>query len=55
MPTVIPFVPQQITVHLGSPDSNAANVTVLFSDYIKNVASSEIYPTWDEAALRANI
>ena len=55
MPTVIPFVPQQITVHLGPPDASAANVTVSFSDYIKNVASSEIYPTWDEAALRANI
>lgn len=55
MPTVIPFVPQQITVHLGPPDANAANVTVSFSDYIKNVASSEIYPTWDEAALRVNI
>ena len=55
MPTVIPFVPQQITVHLGPPDSNAANVTVSFSDYVKNVASSEIYPTWDESALRANI
>ncbi len=55
MPTVIPFVPQYITVHLGSPDSSAANVTVSFADYVKNVASSEIYPTWDEAALRANI
>ncbi len=55
MPTVIPFIPQQITVHLGSPSSNAANVTVPFSDYVKNVASSEIYPTWDESALRANI
>lgn len=55
MPTVIPFVPQYITIHLGSPDSSAANVTVSFSDYVKNVASSEIYPTWDEAALRANI
>ena len=55
MPTVTPFIPQTITVHLGSPDSNAANVTVPFSDYVKNVASSEIYPTWDEAALRANI
>jgi len=42
-------------VHLGSPSSNAANVTVPFSDYVKNVASSEIYPTWDESALRANI
>lgn len=55
MPTVIPFVPQQITVHLGPPSSDAANVTVPFSDYVKNVASSEIYPTWDESALRANI
>lgn len=55
MPTVIPFVPQLITVHLGSPSSNAANITLPFSDYVKNVASSEIYPTWDESALRANI
>ncbi len=55
MPTVIPYVPQQITVHLGAPNANAANVTVPFVDYVKNVASSEIYPTWDEAALRANI
>jgi len=55
MPTVTPFVPQQITVHLGAPSANAANVTVSFSDYVKNVASSEIYPTWDESALRANI
>ena len=55
MPTVTPFIPQQITVHLGPPSSNAANVTVSFSDYVKNVASSEIYPTWDESALRANI
>jgi len=55
MPTVIPFVPQTITVHLGAPNSSAPNVTVPFSDYVKNVASSEIYPTWDEAALRANI
>lgn len=55
MPPVSPFVPQEITVHLGPPSSNAANVTVPFSDYVKNVASSEIYPTWDESALRANI
>ena len=55
MPVVTPYVPQNITVHLGSPSSNAANVTVPFSDYVKNVASSEIYPTWDEDALRANI
>lgn len=44
-----------ITVHLGPPDSAAQNVTVPFQDYIKNVASSEIYPTWPENALRANI
>ena len=55
MPTVLPFIPQNITVHLGSPNSDAENVTVSFSDYVKNVASSEIYPTWDESALRANI
>lgn len=55
MPTVTPFIPQNITVHLGYPTANAANVTVPFSDYVKNVASSEIYPTWDESALRANI
>ena len=55
MPPVSPYVPQRITVHLGPPSSNAANVTVDFSDYVKNVASSEIYPTWDESALRANI
>lgn len=55
MPTVIPYIPQQITVHLGAPSSDAANVTVSFSDYVKNVASSEIYPTWEESALRANI
>ena len=55
MPTVTPFVPQRITVHLGPPSSNAENVTVSCSDYVKNVASSEIYPTWDESALRANI
>ena len=54
-PVVTPFVPQYITVHLGTPSSNAENVTVSFSDYVKNVASSEIYPTWDESALRANI
>lgn len=55
MPPVLPYVPERITVHLGPPASNASNVTVAFSDYVKNVASSEIYPTWDESALRANI
>ncbi len=55
MPVVTPYIPRNITVHLGSPASNSANVTVPFVDYVKNVASSEIYPTWDEDALRANI
>ena len=55
MPTVTPFIPQRITVHIGPPASSGENVTVSFSDYVKNVASSEIYPTWDESALRANI
>ena len=53
--TVTPYIPQTITVHTGPADQWAENVTVPFSDYIKNVASSEIYPTWPEAALRANI
>ena len=51
----LPVIPQYITVHLGAPDSNAQNVTVPFADYIKNVASSEIYPSWPENAIRANI
>lgn len=52
---VTPSIPQYITVHLGPPDSNAENVTLSFPQYIKNVASSEIYPTWNEAAIYANI
>ncbi|MBQ7312650.1 MAG: spore cortex-lytic protein, partial [Clostridia bacterium] len=50
-----PVIPENVTVHLGRPDSSARNVTVPFTDYIKNVASSEIYPTWPESAIRANI
>lgn len=52
---VFPTVPETITVHLGPPNSSARNVTVPFVDYIKNVASSEIYPTWPDSSLRANI
>ncbi|MBR6514359.1 MAG: peptidoglycan-binding protein [Clostridia bacterium] len=51
----LPFIPETITVHLGPPNVAAENVTVSFPDYIKNVASSEIYPTWNESAIRANI
>ena len=50
-----PIVPKTITVHLGTPKSSAQNVTVSFQSYIANVASSEVYPTWPEQALRANI
>lgn len=55
MLTGAPFIPETVTVHLGTPDSNAETVTVSFPEYVKNVASSEIYPTWPENAIRANI
>lgn len=55
MAQLLPYIPSFITVHLGPPNSNAENVTVSFQDYVKNVASSEVYPTWNENALRANI
>ena len=55
MPVGEPYIPDKIVVHLGPPDSNAQNVSISFPDYLKNVASSEIYPTWPENALRANI
>ena len=55
MLTGTPFIPENITVHLGYPDADAPDVTVDFVSYIKNVASSEIFPTWPESALRANI
>ncbi len=49
-------IPGYIIVHDGIPsDTNAPNYDVNFSDYIKNVASSEIYPTWPKEALKANI
>lgn len=48
-------IPTYITVHLGSPNASARNVRIPFADYVKNVASSEIFPTWNEAAIYANI
>ncbi|MCI9477427.1 MAG: carboxypeptidase regulatory-like domain-containing protein [Lachnospiraceae bacterium] len=49
-------VPEYVIVHDGVPtDSSAANYWVRYKDYIKNVASSEIYATWSDAAIRANI
>ena len=50
-----PIVPNNITVHLGAPDENVRNITVPFTDYLSNVASSELYPTWPRNALIANI
>ena len=54
MAPIVPYIPETITIHLGAPDAGAENVTVSFSDYVKNVLSSEVYPTWEPAALRAN-
>ena len=51
----LPIIPETITVHLGAADSPASNVTLPFLDYVANVASSEIYPTWPENAIRANM
>ena len=55
MPVIFPYIPRTITVHLGAPDAPAENVTVTFPRYIKGVAASEIYPTWNESAIRANV
>lgn len=51
----MPIIPSTIRVKLGTPNSSAPVVTVPYLDYLKNVASSEVYPTWPENALRANI
>lgn len=49
-------VPEYIVVHDGSPrDSTARNYYVKYKDYIKNVASSEIYATWPKDTIRANV
>lgn len=49
-------IPEYIVVHDGTPNnSRASNYTVPYRDYIKNVASSEIYATWPESAIYANI
>ena len=55
MAPVLPTIPTNITVHLGAPNEPAENITVPFTDYIKNVASSEIFPTWPQASIRANV
>lgn len=50
-----PFIPTDIIVHLGKPDDNSRNIKIPFINYIKNVACSEIYPTWPTESLKANI
>lgn len=50
-----PVVPEYIVVHLGKPAAAAENVWIAFKDYIKNVASSEIYSTWPRQTIRANV
>ena len=55
MATRYPIVPNNITVHLGTPEENARDITIPFTDYLSNVASSELYPTWPKNALIANI
>ena len=54
-PAALPVIPEYITVHLSRPTEYARNVTLPFLEYVANVASSEIFPTWPENALRANI
>lgn len=49
-------IPEYIVVHDGAPgDTTASDYYVRYRDYIKNVASSEIYATWPDAAIRANV
>ena len=50
-----PTIPTNVVVHLGAPDEATRNISVPFTTYIKNVASNEIYPTWPDAAIEANI
>ena len=56
-PDLLPNVtiPDFITVHLGQMNSPARDIRVPFKDYIKNIASNEIYDTWHEEAIKANI
>jgi hypothetical protein len=48
-------IPEYVIVHDGTPDAEAKNYYVQFREYIKNVASSEIYATWPEATIYANV
>ena len=50
-----PVVPTEITVHIGPPEEAGKTITVPFPEYIKNVASNEIYPSWPADAIKANV
>ena len=49
-----PSIPDSLVVHLGAPKEAARNITVPFTEYIKNVVSYEVYANWPEEALKAN-
>lgn len=51
----VPLIPKEIIVHLGAPGEEAENIKVPFPDYIKNIASGAIYPTWPQSAVWAII
>lgn len=50
-----PIIPTDIVVHLGAPEENARNITIPFVEYIKNVATGEIYPNWPLDSIKANV
>lgn len=51
----LPNIPEYITVHIGEDLESDNNINVSFVEYIKNVASGEIYPNWPEEAIKANV
>lgn len=50
-----PVIPAYVVVHTGLPSASAQNLWIPFKDYIKNVASSEIYSTWPRETIKANV
>ena len=52
---LLPMIPETVRVHIGPAGSGGEIVEVSFLDYIRNVASNEVYPTWPQEALIANI
>lgn len=49
----LPLIPEYIVVHDAAPHTEAQNYWLTFRDYIKNVVSGRVYPTWPEAAIKA--